>query len=122
MLLTITNLSFAQNKVTIEVAKQIGSLHNEYVAQGIQNTPQTVSQLKDNFMKIKVDGVDDNIKNQTIEFFTQNDIKKQEEIIRQTATFENQAIPTDMDYGLLRGLSAEEKDKLILQDLYGFFG
>ena len=39
-------------------------------------------------------------------------IKKQEDIIRQTATFENQAIPTDMDYGLLRGLSAEEKDKL----------
>jgi hypothetical protein len=77
----ITNLSFAQNKVTIEVAKQIGSLHNEYVAQGIQNTPQTVSKLKDNFMNIKVDGVDDNIKNQTIEFFTQNDINKQEEII-----------------------------------------
>lgn len=40
-------------------------------------------------------------------------IKKQEDIIRQTANFENQAIPTDMDYGVLRGLSAEEKDKLM---------
>ncbi len=40
-------------------------------------------------------------------------IKKQEDIIRQTVTFENQAIPADMDYGLLRGLSAEEKDKLM---------
>lgn len=40
-------------------------------------------------------------------------IKKQEDIIRQTVTFENQAIPADMDYSLLRGLSAEEKDKLM---------
>lgn len=39
-------------------------------------------------------------------------IKKQEDIIRQTASFENQSIPIDMDYGVLKGLSAEEKDKL----------
>ena len=39
-------------------------------------------------------------------------IKKQEEIIRQTAHFENQTIPLDMDYTILRGLSVEERDKL----------
>jgi tRNA uridine 5-carboxymethylaminomethyl modification enzyme len=39
-------------------------------------------------------------------------IKKQEEIIRQTASFENQVIPEGMDYSVLRGLSVEERDKL----------
>lgn len=80
-LILITNLSFGQNTVTIDVAKQIGSLHNKYIAQGIQNSPSTNSSLKDNFMKIQVDGVDDKIKNETIDFFTQNNTSKQEEII-----------------------------------------
>jgi len=80
-LILITNLSFGQNTVSIDVAKQIGSLHNKYIAQGIQNTPLTNSALKDNFMKIQVDGVDDKTKNEIIDFFTKNNTSKQEEII-----------------------------------------
>ena len=40
-------------------------------------------------------------------------IRKQEELIRQTEQFENQQIPESLDYSELKGLSAEEKDKLI---------
>lgn len=88
-IVSIINLSFGQNKITIEVAKQIGSLHNQYITQGIKDTLKTIAELKDSFMKINVEGVNDDYKNQLIEFFAQNDTNKQEAIIMSYLQSEN---------------------------------
>lgn len=40
-------------------------------------------------------------------------IKKQNELIQQTQRLENLALPEDLDYTLVRGLSTEEVDKLV---------
>lgn len=81
VILTVFSFGQDKNKVTVEVAKQIGNLHNKYIALGIKDTPLTNSALNMNFMKIQVDSVEDKTKNETIDFYTQNDQTKQEEII-----------------------------------------
>lgn len=72
---------FSQNEITLDIAQKIGKTHNKYMALGIQNKPMKLEELKNNFMKMEVENLDEKTKNDIGAFVEQNNTSKQEEYV-----------------------------------------